>query len=105
MIGTIAYAGYLFVDNAAKLFAVQVLLGCAAAIKDPAYDGLFSKYSKKHTTLAWGEWEAMDYVAMGISAIIGGLIANFFGFNTLIICMIMFSTAGLAASIKLLKTG
>lgn len=104
LIGTIAYIGYLFVDNAIKLFMIQILLGCAAAIKDPAYDGLLSKFSKKHTTLAWGEWEAMDYVATGIAAIVGGVIAQYIGFNFLIICMITFSTAGLVASLKLLRS-
>lgn len=102
LLGVIGFTGYLFVQNPMSLFFVQAILGLTVAVKDPAYDGLFSKFAKKHLTLAWSEWEAMDYVSAGISSIIGGLIVNFFGFRSLIFCMIFASIIGLVFSLNLL---
>ncbi len=103
LIGVIGYTGYIFVESTFQLLLVQAILGLTVAIKDPAYDGLFSKFAKKHITLAWGEWEAMDYLTTGASAIVGGLIAKFFGFKTLIFLMIAFSLVGLLTSLSLLR--
>src|SRR3989344_5286078 len=44
-VGVIGYLGYLFVDSAGSLFIVQGILGLSAALKDPAYDALFSNSS------------------------------------------------------------
>lgn len=101
-LGIIGFTGYLFVKNSTQLFIVQGILGLTVAVKDPAYDGLFSKFAKKHLTLAWGEWEAMDYVSAGIASIVGGLIANFYGFKSLLVCMLFASIAGFIFSLKLL---
>ena len=102
LMGAVGFTGYLFVTNPLTLFGVQAILGITVAVKDPAYDGLYSKFAKKHLTLAWGEWEAMDYLTAGLSAIIGGLIANYFGFRFLFYLMIAFSILGLIMSFSLL---
>lgn len=102
LMGTLGFAGYLFVKDTLSLLGVQAILGITVAVKDPAYDGIYSKFAKKHLTLAWGEWEAMDYLTSGISALAGGLIASFFGFRSLIYVMIAFSMLGLLASLGLL---
>jgi MFS family permease len=102
LIGSVGFLGYLFVAGPISLFVVQAILGLTVAVKDPAYDGLFSRFAKRHLTLAWGEWEAMDYLTAGISAIIGGIIASFFGFKTLILIMVAFSLLGFLISLGLL---
>lgn len=102
LMGALGFTGYLFVDNTLSLVGVQAILGITVAVKDPAYDGIFSKFAKSHLTLAWGEWEAMDYLTSGISAVVGGLIAKFFGFQFLIYIMIAASLTGLLVSISLL---
>lgn len=86
-IGVIGTVGYLFVNSSITLFLVQALLGLAMALKGPAYDGLFSRVDMKHVTLAWGEWEAMDYFTLGASAFFGSVIAQYFGFTALLWCM------------------
>ncbi|MBI4100745.1 MFS transporter [Candidatus Microgenomates bacterium] len=101
MIGT---AGYLFVDSPRSLFIVQIVLGLAVALKDPAYDALFSLAGKRHLALAWGEWEAVDYLTLGLSAFAGGLIAQFLGFQILLWCMFLLSVFAFLSSILLLKT-
>ncbi len=101
-INLLATIGYLFVTSTLSLFVVQVFLGIAVAIKDPAYDALFSA-SKSHLALLWGEWEAMDYMALAVGALVGGIIANTFGFFALLWCMVFMSAMSFAASLYLLK--
>lgn len=101
-IAVIGSLGYLFVTSTMGLFVVQAILGLAVAMKDPAYDALFSS-SQKHLALAWGEWEAVDYVALGIGAFLGGLIASQFGFHVLLSCLFGLSVIAFMISLLLLK--
>ena len=95
--------GYLFVNSVYSLFVVQIILGLAAALKAPAYDELFSKASAKHLAFSWGEWEALDYFALGGGAIIGGVIASKFGFQTLLFVMFLLAVFSFLVSMLLLK--
>lgn len=99
MIGSL---GYLFVTSTFGLFLVQAVLGFAVAMKDPAYDALFSN-SQQHLALAWGEWEAVDYIALGIGAFFGGLIATEYGFHVLLSCLFGLSCISFLLSLLLLK--
>lgn len=96
-------AMYLLVDSPLMLFIVQAVLGIAVALKDPAYDALFSLSERKHLALAWGEWESVDYITLGLGALLGGFIANTFGFGVLLFCMFLFSTAAFIVAMKLLS--
>lgn len=100
-IGVIGYAGYLLVDSPTSLFVVQAILGLSVALKDPAYDALFSD-SKKHLTMAWGAWEAVDYLMLGLGALIGGLITQELGFSALLWCMFVLSAMSFFISLKLI---
>lgn len=102
-IGVIGYTGYLLVNSTLSLFIVQAILGLSAALKDPAYDALFSNAGGKHLALAWGEWEAMDYIVWGAGALIGGLIAQQFGFQVLLWCMFLLSIFSFIISLRLLQ--
>lgn len=102
-VGMIGYFGYLFVDSAGNLLIVQAILGLSAALKDPAYDALFSNSGTKHLALAWGEWEAVDYIALGIGAFAGGFIAQEFGFPVLLLIMFAFSVGSFSTSLFLLR--
>lgn len=101
-VGVLGTFGYLFVNSPPSLFIVQIILGLSAALKDPAYDALFSR-SGKHLVLAWGEWEAVSYITLGLGAFSGGLIAQFFGFRTLLWCMLALAIFSFSASTFLLK--
>lgn len=102
-VAVIGTAGYLLVSSPASLFIVQAILGLAVALKDPAYDALFSMSSKKHLALAWGEWEAVDYLALGLGALLGGFIAQYFGFKLLLWCMLAMSILSFIISMFLLR--
>ena len=102
----LGFAGYLFVTRPYHLFAVQAVLGLAEAINAPAYNGLYTKnLTKGKFTLQWGLWDTTWYVAAGLGAIAGGIVAQTFGFRILFIVMISLSLLGLiSASVLLHKT-
>ncbi len=103
LFGVIGYLMYLFVNSPVHLFAVQIVLGLSASLKDPSYDALFSEYGRKHLALAWGEWEAMDYFSLAASALVGGYIVVLFGFQTLFYIMIICSLISFLISLLLLR--
>jgi hypothetical protein len=100
-IGALGYAGYLLVNSSLSLFVVQVILGLSIALKDPAYDALFSD-CKKHLAMAWGAWEALDYLMLGVGAFVGGFIAQEIGFTALLWCMFVLSLISFFASLQLI---
>ena len=83
-IGVIGTAGYFFVNSSAVLFIVQALLGLSVA-------------------LAWGEWEAVDYLALGIGAITGAFIAEKLGFQALFFMMLVMTMFSFVTSLFLIK--
>ncbi|MBI2033317.1 MAG: MFS transporter [Candidatus Levybacteria bacterium] len=101
-IGMLGAIGYLFVNSTMTLFIVQIILGLAVSVKDPAYDALFSN-SQKHLALAWGEWETVDYFALSGGAFFGGLIAQYLGFQVLLFCMAFLSVVSFITSMYLLR--
>lgn len=102
-LGVLGYAGYLLVANPLGLFIVQGILGLSVALKDPAYDALFSRSGGKHLAFAWGEWEAVDYIALGVGAFLGGVIAHLHGFVTLLWFMAGLSMTSFVISLLLLR--
>lgn len=101
-VGMLGTAGYLFVQSALSLFIVQIILGLAVALKDPAYDALLSQSGKRHLILTWSEWEAVDYITLGLGALAGGLVAQNFGFQALLMLMFILSVFSFIASLMLL---
>lgn len=103
-LGVVGTFGYLLVESTMSLFIVQIVLGFSAALKDPSYDALFSESStKRHLVFAWGEWEAMDYFTLGIGALMGGVVAHNFGFDSLLLIMFGFSILSFLISLFLLQ--
>jgi hypothetical protein len=102
LIRCIAFLGYFFVASKFHLFAVQILLGIGVAASVPAYDSLYSKLlTKGRFASEWGAWEGMNMIVASIAAVIGGVVANYFGFKTLFLVMFGISLIGLVISIRL----
>ncbi len=79
---------YTKVNSIHTLFAIQVLIGFGEAIYSPAFDKLYSEHlAKTKAGRQWGTWESMNYFTLAVGAIIGGIIASQFGFNTLFLIM------------------
>jgi len=95
---------YFFVYSQGMLLATQIVLGLAIAILDPAFDAVYSHYVKAEEEAAdWGAWEAMSYVVTAVAAVIGGYIADSYGFRALFIVMFIISLFGTVYSLRLYK--
>jgi len=95
---------YFFVYNQFTLFIVQAVLGLSVAILDPAFDSIYSRYVKANEEASnWGIWEAMIYIVTAVAAIIGGYIADSFGFKPLFITMFAISLFGTIHSFALYR--
>lgn len=95
---------YYYVYNQFTLLLAQVILGLSVAILAPAFDAIYSHYVIADEEASnWGIWEAMSYVVTAISALIGGYVANSFGFKTLFILMFTISLIGTFNSLLLYR--
>jgi predicted MFS family arabinose efflux permease len=99
LIRCIAFLGYFFVADKFQLFAVQVLLGIGVAASVPAFDSLYSKLlTKGRYASEWGAWEGMNMIVASIGAVIGGVVASYFGFKALFLVMFASSLIGFIIS-------
>lgn len=88
---------YMVVNSMVGLLAIQILIGIGEAIYSPAFDSIYSKHlSKEKSGTQWGIWEAMHYTTMAVGAVMGGIVVNYFGFQTLfgVMGLVCFSAAG-----------
>lgn len=100
--GAMGILGYLFISSPLHLFIVQAVLGLSEAIFYPAFDGIYSRFLDRGKFASeWGLYETINYVVMGLSAGIGGLIASIFGFRPLFMFMFLLALISTAASLKL----
>ncbi|OGY20765.1 MAG: hypothetical protein A3A65_01150 [Candidatus Chisholmbacteria bacterium RIFCSPLOWO2_01_FULL_49_14] len=88
LILTVGYFGYLFVHSIWALYLVQVILGVGMALYSPAFDALYSQHiTPTRAASQWGIWELMANLISSGGAVLGGLLANFFGFSILFVAM------------------
>lgn len=79
---------YIFVSNTWQLFLVQAGLGIAEALGTPTWDALYAKnLENSDDTYAWGLASGQTQIVTGLAIISGGLIANYFSFNSLFFIM------------------
>jgi len=95
---------YLFVRTPMHLFFVQAGLGVAAALAYPTWEALFAKYECKSTGgLVWGLANGEARILTGIAIVIGGLIVNYFSFQTLFIVMGCVETVATVYQARILR--
>lgn len=94
--------GYFFLYDALTLFLVQVVLGLADAFAIPATNSVYSHYvRRKEEASDWGLWEAMLYIIMGFSALVGGYLVSVFGFRMVFLIMSGFAALATVLSLRL----
>jgi len=84
----IGFLLYTQVNSVWFLLLIQALIGFGEAVYNPSFDAIYSEHldSGKGGT-EWGAWEAMNYYATAIGALIGGTIVTHFGFNPIFVIM------------------
>ena len=96
--------GYLFVNNPAGLFIVQIGLGIASAMATPTWDALYSQYgSREKSGYEWGLAGGWPHILTGIAAIAGGLIVTYLSFEALFIAMGAIQVIAAAYQAKILR--
>ncbi len=96
--------GYLFVHNTTSLLIIQVGLGIAEALSTPIWDSLFaSNLEDTENTFHWGLATGHTHFISGIAIAVGGLIANYFSFNTLFIIMGCIQVAATIIQFRVIK--
>jgi len=84
LFNAIGFTGYMFVRAPVQLFFIQMILGVGEAIKNPAWEAVFSKsLDKGMESSEWAYWGGSTSIVYGMASIIGGNIAMFLGFRTL----------------------
>jgi len=104
--GLMAIAAFflILVQQLWQLFLVQGLLGIAEAFNRPVFEGIYTKYlDKGKFTSEWGVWSGIGAMLSGVAAIIGGLVAKFYGFRPLFVVMFVVALTGTLLSLKFLK--
>ncbi|MBU1203010.1 MFS transporter [Patescibacteria group bacterium] len=92
LLWVIGIGGYFFISNIYTLFGIQIVVALGNAIANPAFDAeLDDSINRKSKSYSWGIFEGIQDIANSIAAILGGIIASFFGFRVLI--AFMFITA------------
>ena len=100
----LGFIGYLLIQTPVHLFIVQLIFGVSTAIVTPAFDSLYSKnLTRGKFASQWGVWESMYGIVTGIAAVIGGFIAQNYGFKPLFILMLIFSIFSFIMTILLIK--
>ncbi len=91
---------YLAVRTPLDLYLVQFLLGIALAFNFPSFMALFTKHiADRREATIWGVYYTLyDLVTAGAAAL-GGILAAFFGFETVII---IGSSVGILGALALL---
>jgi MFS family permease len=84
LLATLVIFGYIFVSNVLELFILQIVVGVAFAMGDPAWEAWFSgAISKKERGFSFATFHALSSYSQAGAAIAGGLLAQFIGFQFL----------------------
>ncbi len=83
LISSVPFA-YIFVDTITKLYLVQLMYGIGAALVYPAWNALFTRHiDSEHVSVEWGVYSTLTGLGAAVSAALGGVLAQNYGFQAL----------------------
>ncbi|NCS32086.1 MFS transporter [bacterium] len=86
LIVSIAYFGFVFASNITWVLILQALSGLGFGIVSPAKYVLFSEHlDKGKESTEWGVYDAVSMGGMALTAMLGGYVAQEYGFNVLFV--------------------
>jgi len=92
LIRGLVFLSYAFMGSITQLIFTQVLWGVGAALGSPAFDAVYSAHtSKEDSIVQWGEWEGIASIAVGLAAIIGGILIQEVGYMYVFLGMAVLS--------------
>ncbi|MBN1923832.1 MAG: MFS transporter [Nanoarchaeota archaeon] len=71
---------FLIATNVFWVYGIQFIGGIINGFITPAYDAIFVKVSKKEQDSSFGEMNGVTTMAVGVSALISGVILDYFGY-------------------------
>ncbi|MDH5533897.1 MAG: MFS transporter [Candidatus Pacebacteria bacterium] len=86
---------YLYIKTPVQLYLVQALLGVFTAITYPSYMAIFTRHvDKNREGTEWGIYYTMTDLGSAFLAVLGGYVAETFGFPQLISLVVIISLLG-----------
>lgn len=85
---------YLFTLQVWQLIFIQFFHGLALSLLTPAWDAIFTRHlDHDRVSEEWGFYETGAVMGAAFTALFGGVIADYFGFNYLFLLVSLFSLA------------
>ena len=82
------FLSYAFMTSITQLIFTQIFWGVSAAIGVPAFDAVYADHTAKDSSIVqWGEWEGISSITGGIAALVGGIMIQSFGYQTVFLAM------------------
>jgi len=89
---SVVFMSYVFMGSIPQLLLTQIMWGAAAALGNPAFDVVYARHTdSENSILQWGEWEGIAAIASGVAALLGGIVAEAFGFEIVFLIMAVLS--------------
>jgi predicted MFS family arabinose efflux permease len=81
---SVGYVGFAMTKNVFSLFLFYGVIGVGLGIASPAKNCLFSSHLDKNKEITeWSIYDGFVYMGMAMAAVIGGFVANRYGFTFL----------------------
>lgn len=103
-IEALVFFGYMFVSNKYELFALQIVLGVANALGDPAWEALYDESTPDRKA---GSYWASSHMVIGLATAVaiafGGVLAATYGFTPIFFaggCISLFAAVLTAVKIR-----
>lgn len=82
------WIAYIFVDTVAVLLLLQILFGIGDALGTPAFNALMAEHLDKGRHIEeYSDMMILFNLCTGLAAVVGGIIVQQYGFNTLFLIM------------------
>lgn len=98
--------GFTLIKTVQHLYIAQAILGIGVAIIGPSWNAVYTKmldHGKEASE--WSYWDGGGRIALAVSAFVGGLIVEAYGFRILFFIMFAMNLCSALVSLKLLGKG
>ena len=88
VIRAVVWFSYIFIQDFYILLLAQFILGIGEATGTPAFDAIFAEHLDKGKHIfEYSQWKVISNIVLAIGTVLGGLIAERFGFSPLFFFM------------------